>query len=238
MNDRTAIMLVRLEHSIQNDFRWLKELREEILFTMESARLMGDIRGADTGWKASLDGRLAELDHLFQKAGAQLENVRTAVDRKDRPAMIEALDAAESSLPEETALDDALMGVRTQLAEATPEMLRDWHTHEQMLKGALHRLRALIRVLGTRLTLLNHYTEKDVDPMIRAALSSKPLTGQSVAATQEYIDKYRQASLDVHHDQHQPGDILDDIKAMFLWVDNPEERLNDPRRKKKVVVQH
>lgn len=231
-------MLVRLEHSIQNDFRWLRELREEVVFTMDSARLMGDIRGADTGWKESFDGRLAELDHLFQNTAAQLENLRTAVERKDRPAMIDALDAAEGSLPADAALEEAFTGVRLLLGQMPPEMIRDWHTHEHMLKGALHRLRALIRVLGTRLTLLNQYTENDVDPMVRAALASKPLAGESVAATQEYIDKYRQASLDVHHDQHQPGDIVDDIKAMFLWVDNPEERLNDPRRKKKVVVQH
>ncbi len=236
MNDRTAILLVRLEHSIQNDFRWLKELGEEHLFLIESAHLMTGIRGADPAWKEAVERRLAELDHLFQRTLTQLEIVHTAMNRKDRPAMIEALDAAESCLPSDFTLEEALAAVRVLAGDGMPELRRDWHTHEQMLKSELQRLRTVIHTLDTRLALLNSYTENDVDPMVRAALAAKPAAGESIAATQEYIDKYRQASLDIHHEQHEPGNIVDDIKAMFLWVDAPEERMDEKRRKKKPVV--
>lgn len=89
---------------------------------------------------------------------------------------------------------------------------------------------ATIQALRTKLSLLNDYSDLEIDPQVKLILENlPPELPSSLAATEEYVRRYQEAAVEIQHDQHKSGNLTDTIKAMFLWVDSPEERLREKR---------
>lgn len=232
MNDRTAILLQRLEQGYRNDSEWLKKLGQDFQFTLESARRVGEVPAVDDAWKQTLQRHWGELDTLLQRMNIQLQEIQTCLEKDDKARLASALNAWHALLPTEGALEEALVQVRAHMGEQDPAVRRDWNTHERLIKNHLQTFQATVQAIRTKLRLLTEYSSEALDPSVRQILADLPPDlPPGPTATEEYLKQYRQAALDIQHEQHQEGGLTDTLKAMFLWVDSPEERL----REKKVI---
>ncbi len=226
MNDRTAILMQRLEQGYRNDSEWLKKLGQDFQFTLESARHVGDHPAASDAWKASLIQHWDELDRHLQRMNIQLQEIQSCLEQDDKARLATALNTWHMLLPTEAALEEALTKVRSHMGDQDTNIRRDWSTHERLIKNHLQTFQATVQALRTKLRLLTEYSTEDVDPSVRQILTDlPPELPATLEATEEYLRRYREAAVEIQHEQHQNGNLMDTIKALFLWVDSPEERL-------------
>ncbi|MDB6074563.1 MAG: hypothetical protein JWO89_2203 [Verrucomicrobiaceae bacterium] len=228
MSDRTAILLQRIEQGYRNDAARLRSMGQDFQFTLESAKRVGDTPGTTDQWKQNLQREWTELDAVVQRMNTQMEEIQAALATDDRPRLLAAINAWNALMPAESALDETLSRVHAHLGELDPLIRRDWAAHERLIKNHLQMFQATIQALRTKLSLLNDYADLKVDPQVKLILENLPPDlPSSLSATEEYVRRYQEAAMEIQHDQHKNGNLTDTIKAMFLWVDSPEERLRE-----------
>lgn len=226
MTDRTAIFMQRLEQGYRNDADWLKKLGQDFQFTLESARHVGDHPSTTDAWKAALRQHWDELDRRLQSMNSQLQEIQASLDANDKARLAAALNTWHMLLPTEAALEESLTLVRSHMGDQDTNIRRDWSAHERLIKNHLQTFQATVQSLRTKLRLLTEFGADEMDPSVRQILTDlPPELPNSMEATEEYLRHYREAALEIQHEQHQSGNLLDTVKAMFLWVDSPEERV-------------
>ena len=91
-------------------------------------------------------------------------------------------------------------------------------------------LKATAQALRVKMQLLKQYSKEEMDHIVSGVLARMPQNlPPDAIATEDYLRQYRQAAIDIEKEQHQLGGFMDTLKAMFLWVDTPEERLREKR---------
>ncbi len=227
MNDQTAILLHRLETGFRTDANRLKELGHDFLATLENARRMGPPQPPPQ-WQATWNRRWDDVERLLQRISSQLMEIEGHIESNDKDRLMGSLDMWQTVQPEETELEQALAGAREQAQELGPDSHRDWNTLDGLIHAHLDTLKATTQAMRVKLQLLKQYSREEVDQIVNGVLSRLPAHVQKDgAATEDYLKQYRQAALEIEKEQHQLGGLMDTLKAMFLWVDTPEERLRD-----------
>jgi tRNA-dihydrouridine synthase len=225
MNDRTAIIRYRLENGFRTDAGRLKELGRDFFATLESARRLVPPNTTDE-WQANWNQRWDAVERLLQRISDQFIEIEGHIERDDQEKLMEALVTWDTVQPEEAELERALAAARSHALELGDEAQRDWNTVDSLIRTHLETLKATAVALRVKLQLLKQYPKSEVDHIVREVLARLPQHLQhDFAATEDYLRQYRQAAIDIEKEQHQQGDFLDTLKAMFLWVDTPEERL-------------
>lgn len=57
-----------------------------------------------------------------------------------------------------------------------------------------------------------------------------PMAELDVNALPSFIDEFDQAAIEIEAEQHQSLGLLDDLRALFMWVEAPKERVSKTMR--------
>ena len=96
------------------------------------------------------------------------------------------------------------------------------------LEPHLTKLHICARVLRIRVELLRSNTREGTDHLVLQLLATLP--GHTPAEEPDpelKRQKLQEAAADLAAEKHQAGGFLDIIKGLLMWVDTPEERVQE-----------
>ena len=198
--------------------------REQIL-TKEGARRIGGLLQASEDWKTAWTRDWEKLEHVVKDISRRLLMVENHLDKDDKGGLLNTLKTWSGLESEDTSLEQALDGLRARAASLPPECHGDWEAHDLLIRSQMALLNNAIDALRVKLQLLMRHPREEVERIVAAVLARKP--GEETGISEEYLEQLRQATIDIEREQHEAGSFKDDLKALFLWVDTPEERLQD-----------
>ena len=84
--------------------------------------------------------------------------------------------------------------------------------------------------MRVKLELLMEHAKEEVDLLILGVLEKLPKrTQQGELDAEMHQRKLDTAAIEIAKEQHQYGGFMDVVKALFMWVETPEERVENDR---------
>lgn len=74
------------------------------------------------------------------------------------------------------------------------------------------------------------HAQEEVDPRVQDLLAKLPnRTGVEGISADSYERERNQAAIELEQEQHAVMGFMDELKAFFMWVETPEERMSKNR---------
>jgi hypothetical protein len=214
-----------LEAGLRADCVRLIEFEAELTRVLEESHELANVRGSPADWDT---GCQHHWDHV------------TAVLRRIHRILAEMQDAVGNSHPQtawklweelqhqEARLAIALSGLRDQAAHLNEAAAGDWK--KLVLTIESHRKAVKAGIQGLRIRLqswASHSPQHMVtDPMAIAALdaAAAPPIVDDIDEVQ-HLRELDLAAIEIEEAQHLEMGLLDGLKALFMWVEAPGERV-------------
>lgn len=221
-----AETLSKLEVGLRTDADQLVELEDNLLRTLRRARDLGAEFGSPGDWSAA-------WRHQWDRVEAILQRIRTRVNEMDRsihshePGRLDDAHAAWDALAKDDAeLLQALAALREQAIGLNVGAQDEWKDMAPLMEEHLERIHACAHSLRWKLELLRVHSREEVDDIVNNVLKGQPhRTDESGQQWEEKAQAYLQAEKELGKENHTYLGVMDIIKGMFLWVENPDERV-------------
>ena len=229
----SARLLARLQTEFRTDCGHLEELETELHATLESARQFGIKHGAPPAWNSLW------LQHWDDVAGI-LRRIRVLIGEMERwsgGTSTDLLDAAleswEEMQAEDVQLAAALSAIQKQATTLDAAVRADWNEVARSIEPHLTKLHTCARVLRIRIELLRSNSREGVDHLVLQLLSKLP--GHTPGEEPDPVlqrQEIQEASVELDHEKHEAGGLMDVIKGLLMWVETPEERVREQHAQK------
>lgn len=214
-----------LEAGLRADCVRLIEFEAELTRVLEESHELANVNGSPADWST---GCQHHWDHV------------TTVLRRIHRILAEMHDAVGNSHPqtawkwweelqhEEARLAIALSGLRDQATHLNEAAADDWRRLVFTIESHRKGVQAGIQSLHSRLQAWASHTlpepEMETIPAtLPEAEAERP--GAHGMDTATYTSEFDQAAIEIEAEQHQEMGILDGLKALFMWVETPGERV-------------
>lgn len=204
--------------------RWMG-FEAELSTALDESHELENVRGSpadgDTGCRHNWDHVTAVLRRIHRLVAEMHEAVETS-----QP---EAAQAAWDELQrQEAKLAIALSGLSAQVQELNEAASGDWKKLVRTIDSHRKAVQAGIQGLHVRLQSWASHTPENVlaDGMAISALGAaagSPIVGDIDEA--QHKRELDEAAIEIEEEQHQEMGLLDGVKALFMWVDAPGERV-------------
>jgi hypothetical protein len=229
-NDRTSRILSRLEKGLLTDSARLKQLDQDFTLTLRGARNLGLEQKFPHEWDTTWNEQWSIVEALLVKIRGLLNTMDVAIESSDDGRLKEALDAWDMIQSEDDQLVKSLGEIRLQANVLNDGSRIEWNLLATTFDANLETIHACSQAMRVKLELLMEHTKEEVDLLILGVLEKLPkLTQQGELDTEMHQWKIDAAAIELAKEQHQSGGFLDVIKALFMWVETPEERLENDR---------
>jgi hypothetical protein len=214
-----------LEAGLRADCVRLIEFEAELTRVLEESHELANVRGSPADWDT---GCQHHWDHV------------TAVLRRIHRILAEMQDAVGNSHPQtawklweelqhqEARLAIALSGLRDQAAHLNEAAAGDWKKLVLTIESHRKAVKAGIQGLRIRLQSWASHSPQhmDTDPMAIAALdaAAAPPIVDDIDEVQ-HLRELDLAAIEIEEAQHLEMGLLDGLKALFMWVEAPGERV-------------
>lgn len=228
INDRTSQILSRLETGLRTDSARLKQLDRDFGVTLASARDLGLEQDFSKEWNATWNQRWVIVVDLLLRISGLVSEMDIAIESSDSGRLNEALDAWESIQSKDFHLIETMSAIRVQATAMNPAARIEWNLLATAFDANLETIHACSQALRVKLELLTEHPREDVDLLVQGVLAKLPKLPQADELdAEEYQRKLAAAAVELEKEQHQSGGFLDVVKALFMWVETPEERVRN-----------
>lgn len=229
-NDRTSRILSRLETGLLTDSARLKQLASDFGVTLRSARDLGLEQDFTKEWDATWNHRWVMVEDLLQRISGLMGEMDVAIESSDRSRLKEAIGAWESIQSHDVNLVETMSKIRGQASALNAVARIEWNLLATAFDADLETIHACSQALRVKLELLSEHTKEEVDLLVQGFLVNLPKLPQAADLEMaEYQLKLDAAAVELGNEKHQAGGFLDVVKALFMWVETPEERVKNGR---------
>jgi hypothetical protein len=187
--------------------------------TLRSARELGIAQNFDTGWNTSWNQQWVIIELLLSRIKSLVYEMEKVIESNDTSKLKEALAAWESIQSEDVHLVESMNAIRQQANALNPIARVEWNLLASNFDSNLETIHASSQALRLKLELLTKHTKAEMDVLLQDVLDASDTNAQHW--------RVNLVELELEKEQHQAGGFLDAVKALFLWVETPEERMRN-----------
>lgn len=218
-DDRTTRILSRLEAGFRTDSTRLKQMDLDFEQTLRRARELGIEQNFPAEWNALWNQQWGIIELLLARIRTLIDEMDKAIESNESSMLKGALVAWESIQSEDVHLIESMSAIRQQAISLNPVARLEWNLLASSFDANLETIHASSQALRLKLELLTKHTKAEMDLLLQDVLNH--------SETQNSQWRVDMVELELAREQHQPGGFLDAVKALFLWVETPEERMRN-----------
>ena len=225
--DRTSLILSRLETGLRTDSAHLKKLDLDFGATLRNARDLGLEQKFSKGWDTTWNQQWNIVEGLLRRIRRLVTEMDGAIERSDSGRLQEAWNAWESIQSEDVHLAESISEIRAQASALNAAARIEWNLLSTAFEANLETIHAYSEALRVKLALLTEHSNEEVDPLGQGI--PKKLQTSPEVNKEKHQQELNAAVVKLDKEHHQSGGFLDVVKALFLWVESPEERVKSDR---------
>ncbi len=207
--------LARPSTDMHGDLFQLQEMERHLTDTLHRARNFGTEYGSPADWTTTWHRQWCHVEDALARIRGLLNQVHHHLASHTPDHWALALNEWDHLQPENTRLIDALMTLRGQAQMVNETISDDWRQFSVTLESQIASISTAALAFRQRLDQVAH-------PARRTATESP------AEEKQHALD---QAAIEIQEEQHQNLGLVDVVKAMFLWIESPEERVRKNKLK-------
>lgn len=229
-NDKPIHILARLEVGFRTNAAHLLELENDLTEALQHVRHFGRKHGSPDDWNMYWQQQWDHVERLLRRIRALVMEMCGSIESCESDRLNKALETWETIQAEDDRLVEALGAIRAQVSGLNVTVRKDWNIVARTLETHLETIHACGQTLRIKLELLKTHPREDVDRLVLDILSKLPSrTGADGVETETYEQEYRKAAAELDHEHHKFLGFMDVVKAAWMWIETPEERVRKNR---------
>lgn len=230
MNYKPTHILARLETGFRTGAAHLSELEKDLIATLQRARHFGKKHGPTDEWQTLWHQQWDKVEAILHRTRVLLNQMQHSVESRVSGRNPNALAAWENMQLEDAQLVKALGAIRAQASALDANVRKDWNVLAHTVEPYLETLYACVQTLRVRWALLEKHSKEEVDELMERVLAKLPTRTQTNGMDAEtYQRGYDKAAIELEQEQHEYLGFLDVVQALSMWVESPDERLQNIR---------
>lgn len=219
-------MMNLLDRGFRKDSILLKELDAELVQNLQKARTLAAPECAAPGWADIWKARWDKVDETMERIRALTNEMNRSIECGDTQCLSLALESWDNLRIEDVKLAGALGTLQDQAVSVNAAQRQDWSNVAHTLQSHLAAIHACTQALRFKLELLNKDTSGEAGiPTQGIEENPQPLSEDAGDDATPHEQKVDNAAIEIGREQHLVLGFMDVVKAMFLWVESPEERI-------------
>ncbi|MDZ4401767.1 hypothetical protein [Prosthecobacter sp.] len=224
----TSHLLNSLETGLRTDSSQLIGLERNLASMLHRSRRLGAEYGSPGDWITSCHQQWDNIENILQRISGRMDEMHDAIASSNHDRLNTAWDACETIESEEIELVGELSSLRTHAIQLNEAARNDWNMLTLVIEFHVNTIHACSQAVRVRLELLKENSRNEDDGGVPNSPSpGRPGAGGMDAATCTWT--FDKAAIEIEQEQHQVLGFVDDVKALFMWVETPEERVNQNR---------
>jgi hypothetical protein len=213
-----------LEVGLRADCARLMEFEAELSATLEESHELANVRGSPADWDTS-------CQHHWDHVMAVLRRIHRLVGEMHDAVLHSQAVSAQTAWDElqrqEAKLAIALSGLSAQANELNEAAAKDWKKLVLTIESHRKAVQAGIQGLHIRLqSWAEHTGPAEVLPLTKeGSEAAEKIPVEEGSDEASYKRELDQAAIEIEAEQHQEMGLLDGVKALFMWVETPGERV-------------
>jgi len=222
INDTTPLPHSSLAAGLHADSSRLMSLESDLATALSHSEELANVQGEPGDWETGCHHQWDLVEDILDVIHGLVSDMHSAILSSDASGAQQACAAWTAIQEEGTKLAAALAGMRVQSLELDENTRKEWL--DLVLTVESHRkvVQSAAKGIGARLESWQAGFSMTGDATSLAPAEHPRVEG---VEPQEHARKIDQAAIEIEKEQHQVMDLKDHIKAMFMWVENPEERV-------------
>lgn len=223
---QTTLILARLEVGLRTQSSHLIQLEEDLVRTLRRARDLGDEFGSSGDWSTAWRHHWDRVEDILQRIRGRVQEMDQAVNKHESSRLTEVMAAWDALQAEDAELMLALDALREKARGLSPAAQEEWKALIPVLERHLEMIHNCAQSLRLKLEMLKVHSKEEVDHLVKNLVSGQPLLLEKEARDSgEQAQVYDEATKELGREHHAFFGWLDVIQGLFLWVENPEERV-------------
>lgn len=226
--NNTSHLLNSLETGLRTDSSQLIGLERNLVAMLHRSRVLGAEYGSPGDWITSCHQQWDNIEDILQRISGRVDEMHDAISSSDHDRLNTAWNACETIESGEVELVGELSSLRTRAIQLNEAARNDWNMLTLVIEFHVNTIHACSQAVRVRLELLkeNSRNEAADGAPNSPSLSHHRADGTDAATHTWTFDK---AAIEIEQEQHQVLGFVDDVKALFMWIETPEERVNQNR---------
>lgn len=224
---RQTHILARLEIGLRTDSSRLIELEKDLILALSRARGLGDEYGSPEDWSTAWSHHWDLVESIVRLMLQRVSEMHDAITNGGSDRFSVALLAWETLQIEDVRLQQTLAALHDQASGLNESAQAEWDALSFTLETHMHTIHACADALRIKLELLKKHSNEEVSLLVQkilARLSLHPRPSGMSAADREL--EYQKATAELKQEQGQFLGFLDVVKALFMWAETNEERMD------------
>ncbi len=228
--ENTPHLLARLEAGFRTDAARLSELELDLTQALRRARQFGKDHGAPDEWNTNWHQHWDYVEGLLGRIRALVREMHGSLAGSEPDRFDKALAAWAVFETEDTKLVATLGLIRQQASGLSAAVRKDWNLLARVLEPHLEAIHAYAQTLRLKLELMKEHSQEDVDHVVQDFFAKLARRVPADGRTADTLEReYDQAFLELQREHHRFLGFMDVVKALFLFVETPEERVSKNR---------
>lgn len=206
-----------LEKGLRRDCIRLIEFESELIQVLDESSELSDVYGSPSDWNIGCRHHWDHVRAVLRRIHRHLTEMHSSVENSHREV---AWKLWEDLQFQESRLAIALSGLQDQATHLNESAADDWKRllciiqfHRQAVQAGIQGLHFRLQAWASP---CSPHLISDVMPMAELDVNALP----------SFIDEFDQAAIEIEAEQHQSLGLLDDLRALFMWVEAPKERVS------------
>lgn len=224
--EKLTRLISRLEQGLIMDSERLKALDEELEVSLQDIRDFGRKQVAHTEWHRLWHQHVNNFTAALTDIRLQINLLDVVTESQDTDRADAGSAARESIQAADLQIQQSLDALRAQGTDLDADAQQEWQQLNHSLENHVKTIEACAETTQIKLEMLNAHSKEEVELALQNILSRLPdLASTPVESPEEKQQKLDDAAIELNHEQHKVIGLMGIIKAMFLWVENPSERV-------------
>jgi hypothetical protein len=229
-NDKTHLILARLELGFRTDAAHLNKLEKDLTVTLQSARHFGKQHGAPDDWNTRWHQQWECVEGILRRIRVLVIEMSSSIASNDSARCKTALEAWETIQVEDAKLAEALSALRAQALGLNAAVRREWNLLAGTLESHFETIHSCAEALRIKLELLTRHSREEVDKLVQEILAKLPnrpfADGMETGA---YEPEYRKAAIELEQERHKFMGFMDVVRGLIMRVETTEARVRSNR---------
>jgi hypothetical protein len=226
-NDKTAQILTRLESGFRSGSKGRSEADQEFARTLQEVRSFGRKHASPVGWNSTWQRHWDIIQVFLAEIAMLVDEMDRALERTDSSPGQSAVDAWDKFQLEYIKMIGSMGCVQAQAALLDAPSRREWNGMARKVEARVEAMHARAEVLRIKAELMGTRSKSEVNLLLQGIAAKLPLRAQKDGTMRAVNEpEYSRAAIELEKEQHQFLGFTDTVKALFMWVETPEERVH------------
>jgi uncharacterized protein YukE len=225
-NQKLTGLITRLELGLAMNPESLKALADDTAAVLKDIRDFGGNQATSSEWQRLWSQQAAALEAALVEIRRNVNEMDAAIESPDRNRGDDAIATRESIQTADRKLRQSLDALRAQTSELDAESQAGWQRLHIALETHLKTMEACVETTQIKMEMLKAHSKEDVELAFENILSRLPdISGTSAESADEKRKNLDAVAIELHDEQHRYIGLMGIIKALFMWVETPAERV-------------